>query len=85
MEWYLTALGLTSETVLTELERAAAARSRYQVESAQRGIKLELNDTVDLMLMNHMMLLDSLATLGGVENIEIQRAARRGMAAGKVL
>jgi len=85
MEWYLTALGLTSETVLIQLERAAAARSRYQAQSAQRGVKLELNDTVDLMLMNHMMLLDSLASLGGVKNTEIQRAARRGMAAGKVL
>lgn len=85
MEWYLTALGLDTETVLIQLERAAAARSRYQAESKQRGIKLELNDTVDLMLMNHMMLLDSLATLGGVENIKIQHAARRGLAAGKVL
>lgn len=85
MEWYLTALGLTPQTVLSQLESAAAARSRYRALSEQRGVKLELNDTVDLTLMNHMMLLDSLASLGGVESTEIQRAARRGMAAGKVL
>lgn len=80
---HLAALGLTPETVTIQLERAAHARWRYL--TLCRREKAPVDGTVDQHLMNHMMLLDSLATLGGIENGQLQAAVRRGQASGSQL
>lgn len=82
---HLAALGLTPETVLVQLERAAHGRWHYLKQCKENGIKLQPSDAVDHLLMNHMMLLDSLATLGGVENTQRQQAVARGKASGSWL
>ena len=82
---HLAALGLTQETVLIQLERAAHARWRYLAQSAADDVRLQPSDTVDHMLMNHMTLLDSLAVLGGVDNAARRNAVARGKATGSLL
>lgn len=77
---HLTALGLTPETVLIQLERAAHARWRNLKLS---GDKPDM--AVDHTLMNHMMLLDSLAALGGADATQIREAVARGKASGSWL
>lgn len=82
---HLTALGLTVETALIQLERAAHARWRYLAQSAANGVRVQPSDAVDHVLMNHMMLLDSLAQLGGADATQVRNAVARGKATGSIL
>lgn len=81
---HLKALGLNRETVLIALERAAHARWAYLKLCRDNGIRVQPSDTIDHHLMNHMVMLDSLASLAGIGTAELRQAVARGKTSGSL-
>lgn len=74
----LAQLDTSPEKILIQLQRAARARYRYIHLSNERDAKAD--PAVEHQLMNHVILLDRLAELAGVDDELRQRAIREGVA-----
>lgn len=74
----LAQLDTSPEKILVQLRRAARARYRYIHLSNARDAKSD--PAVDHQLANHVILLDRLAELAGVDDELRQRAIREGVA-----
>lgn len=80
---HLEALGLTPETLLDQLRQAWHARTWNATLAWRRGERVD--QAVDLGLMNHVLLLDSLAELAGIDGQRRLAAMNEGKATGNVI
>lgn len=78
VDFDLTLLDMTPEKILNQIKRATRARYRYVFSTSDAGRKTDI--VVDHQLVNHILLLETLAGLAGVDVDSVNEAARVGIA-----